>query len=345
MPESWAGITPELRQCCAYLALRWRLLGRALLELGWLRLVLFAPVALGLLTVSGQLALKVTSFPYGQWIVPVGVALLLTSAHRQRTDLRFLATNAPAYRRWLAVEYGLWALPVAVALAFQGNWTAAGSTLVIAPWAAAVPLGKAVHSTRHRIQSPFRSEAFEWVSGLRAGGWAWSVFLGVALWYQAHPWAPSLALSGWLLIVLSQYGVPEPVIMLALAGRSPGAFLRRRLTLGFAYTSLTVSPFIWILAVGPAGLVGASAAALGSLGLTGLIILTKYAFYPVALHMRIMQGLVVCLAATAFTNPAQWLLLVVVVGRLIWQSQRRLAAYWPPLAGPLQSKQVISENA
>ena len=40
MPESWAGITPELQQCRAYLTLRGRLLGRALLELGWLRLFL-----------------------------------------------------------------------------------------------------------------------------------------------------------------------------------------------------------------------------------------------------------------------------------------------------------------
>lgn len=265
---------------------------------------------------------------------------MLASVHRQRTDLRFLATNAPAYRHWLAVEYGLWALPAAIILVFQGNWVVAGSTLVLAPWAAAVPVSRVVRSTRHRVRSPFRSEAFEWVSGLRAGGWAWPVLFGAALWYRANPWAPSLALSGWLLVVLSQYGVPEPVTMLVFAGRSPGAFLRRRLALGFAYTALTVSPFIGLLAVGPAGLVGAFAAVLASLGVAGLIILTKYAFYPVALHMRIMQGLVICLAGSALTNPAQWLLLVAVVGRLIWQSRRRLAAHWPRLAGPLQSKQI-----
>lgn len=335
MPESWAGITPELQQCRAYLTLRGRLLGRALLELGWLRLFLFVPIALALLAVVSQLALKATSFPHGQWLVPVGVLLLLASAHRQRTDLRFLATNAPAYRRWLAVEYGLWALPAAVILAFQGNWAVAGSTLVLAPWAAAAPVRRVVRSTRHRVRSPFRSEAFEWVSGLRASGWTWPVFLGAALWYQANPWGPSLALSGWLLVVLSQYGIPEPLTMLVFAGRSPGAFLRRRLALGFAYTALTVSPFIGLLAVGPAGLVGAFAAVFASLGVTGLIILTKYAFYPVALHTRVMQGLVICLAGSAFANPAQWLLLVAVVGRLIWQSQRRLAAHWPRPAGPL----------
>ena len=340
MPESWAGITPELQQCRAYLTLRGRLLGRALLELGWLRLLLFVPIALALLAVVGQLALKAISFPHGQWLVPIGVLLLLASVHRQRTDLRFLATNAPAYRHWLAVEYGLWALPAAIILVFQGNWVVAGSTLVLAPWAAAVPVSRVVRSTRHRVRSPFRSEAFEWVSGLRAGGWAWPVLFGVALWYRANPWAPSLALSGWLLVILSQYGVPEPVTMLVFAGRSPGAFLRRRLALGFAYTALTVSPFIGLLAVGPAGLVGAFAAVLASLGVAGLIILTKYAFYPVALHMRIMQGLVICLAGSALTNPAQWLLLVAVVGRLIWQSRRRLAAHWPRPAGPLQSKQI-----
>lgn len=345
MPKSWAGIAPELHQCRAYLALRGRLLGRALLEVGWLRLCLFVPVAVALLAFAGQLALKAAAFPQGQWLVPGGVLLLLASAHRQRTDLRFLATNAPAYRRWLAAEYGLWALPVAGTLAFHGHWAGAGGTLVLAPWAAAVSVGRGVRRTRHRVRSPFRSEAFEWVSGLRAGGWALSVCLGAALWYRANPWAPGLALSGWLLVALPQYGVPEPVTMLVFAGRSPGAFLRRRLTLGFAYTAVTASPFVWLLAAGPAGLAGAFAAVLAALGVTGLVILTKYAFYPVALHMRVMQGLVICLAASALTNPAQWLLLAAVVGRLVWQSQRRLAAYWPRLTKSRPSKQVVSPNA
>ena len=67
-----------------------------------------------------------------RWAVPVAVALLLASAHRQRADLRFLATSAPGYQQWLAVEYVLWTVPVAVVLAFLTEGGAAVLTLLSA---------------------------------------------------------------------------------------------------------------------------------------------------------------------------------------------------------------------
>jgi len=60
------------------------------------------------------------------------------------------------------------------------------------------------------------------------------------------------------------------------------------------------------------------------LGLVGLIILTKYAFYPNALHIRTTQALVVGVALTSAGNPVYPVLLLVAVGGLSWQSQRRL---------------------
>ncbi|WP_210516215.1 hypothetical protein [Hymenobacter terricola] len=308
----------------AYLTLRRRLAWRLLLEVGWVRLALLVPV---LLLVLGRALVLAARHPAGQWAVPVVVALLLASAHRQRADLRFLATSAPDFRRWLAVEYGLWALPVAVVLLGFGDWAAAGLTLALAPWAAALPPVRESRSTRHRSRSLFRSEAFEWVSGLRLGGlWAWPLLLAGAVWQHPSPLGPMLALLGWLLVALGCFGTPEPVTMLAMAARSPRQFLQRRLLLGLGCAALTALPFFWLVAVGPAGRGGAVAVALAWLGLVGMIILTKYAFYPNATHIRTTQALVVGVALVLPGNPVYPVLLLVAVGGLMWQSQRRLRA-------------------
>lgn len=311
-----------MRELRAYLLLRMNLIIRFLLEIGWVRLALLVPA---LLAVVGRGLVTAAANSYGQWAVPGAMVLLLASAHRQRADLRFLAISAPLHRRWLAVEYVLWAVPAAAVLALFKDWGAAVLTLLLAPVAAAAPPVREVRNTRHRGRSVFRSEAFEWVSGLRAGGgWAWAALLAGALWQHETPLGPVLALGGWLLVVLACYAVPEPVTMLALAARGPGQFLRRRLLLGLGYAGLTAAPLVWLLASGPAGLAGAAAVSLAWLGLVGLIILTKYAFYPNALHIRTTQALVVGLALALPGNPVYLPLLAAVTGGLIWQSQRRL---------------------
>lgn len=310
----------------AYLNLRRRLLGRQLREVGALRLALLVPM---LLAAGGEVLFTAAAHPWGQWAVPVGVALTVASAHRQRADLRFLATSAPAYQRWLAAEYLLWALPVAVALALFQDWGAAALTLALAPGAAGLPAAREAPS-RQRRRSVFRSEAFEWVGGMRAGGaWAWPALLAGALWQHDTPLGPVLALVAWLLVLLGSFGVPEPLTMLVLAARTPRQFLGRRLALGLGYGGLTAAPFLWLLARGPAGVGGAVAVGLAWLGLVGLLILTKYAFYPNETHIRTTQALVVGFALAGVGHPAYPPLLLVVAGGLVWQSQRRLRAVLP----------------
>ena len=307
-----------------YLLLRVRLLVRLLREIGWLRLALLLPIVLA---TAGRGLVMAAGHPQAQWGVPLLVAGQWAAVHRQRADLRFLATSAPHFRRWLAVEYGLAALPVAVVLAVFNDWGAALLMVALAPLAAWLPPARENRSTRQRARSLFRSEAFEWVSGLRGGGqWAWPVLLAGALWQHASPLGPGVALVVWLLMLLACYGTPEPITMLVLAARAPGPFLRRRLGLGLSYAALTAAPFFWLLAVGPAGLAGTVAVAAFWLGLVALLILTKYAFYPNAVHVRITQALVLAVALTLFAQPVYPVLLLVAVGGLIWQSQRRLRA-------------------
>ena len=310
----------------AYLRMRIRLAWRLLGEIGAVRLALLVPV---LLAAVGRALLLAAAHPAGQWAVPVFGALLLASAHRQRADLRFLESSARRYRRWLAVEYALLALPLAVGLLAFRDWGAAGLTVALAPWAAGLPAAQESRSTRRRRRSLFRSEAFEWVSGMRRGGWAWPVLLAGAWWQHASPLGPVLALAGWLLALLSCYAVPEPVAMLVVAARSPGQFLRRRLLLGLGLGALTAAPFLGILAAGPVGLGGAAAVGLAWLGLAALLMLTKYAFYPNALHVRTTQALVLGVAVAMPGHPVYPVLLLVAVGGLVWQSQRRLRALLP----------------
>ncbi len=317
----------------AYLLLRLRLLGRLLREIGGLRLAILGPI---LLVALGRALLLAAPHPQWQWAVPLLTALGLASAHRQRVDVGFLATNAPNYWRWLAVEYALLALPIAALLLGFGDWGAAALGLVLAASVAALPPAREGRSTRHRRRSLFRSEAFEWVGGLRAGGWwAWPLLLAGAWWQRAMPLGPVVALVLWLLVLVGLFGTPEPVTMLVLAARTPGQFLRRRLLLGVGYAALSAAPFLGLLGAGPAGVAGAVAVGIFGLGLVALVILTKYAFYPNATHIRVTQVLVVGVALTLFAHPVYPVLLLVAAGGLIWQSRRRLRAV---LGQPLASE-------
>ncbi|MGI4760697.1 MAG: hypothetical protein ACRYF0_08330 [Janthinobacterium lividum] len=309
----------------AYLRMRLRLLARLLREIGWLRLALLLPMLLlGLLQALASLGKQ----PHGLWAMPLLVAWSLLGAHRQRADLPFLASAAPGFRPWLAAEYALLALPLAIGLLALRAAGPAALTLGLAPLVAWAPPARQGRATRRRWRSPFRSEAFEWVSGMRAtkGLFLWPVLVGLAAWQRASPLAPVAGLVGWLLVVLACYGVPEPLPMLALALRSPRQFLRRRLGLGLGYAAATALPFWGLLGAGPAGWGAALAVALFWLGLLSMVILTKYAFYPTAGHIRFTQGLVLAVGLLGAWHPAYPPLMLVSAGGLVWQSRRRLRA-------------------
>ncbi len=312
----------------AYLRLRLRLLGRLAREVGAWRLALLGPV---LLAGLGNALALAAHHSAGRWAVLLLLAGALLGAHRQRADYQFVAGSAPHFRRWLAVEYTLLALPVAVALLSLGAVGPALLTPGLAALVGAAGSAPAAAPSRRRGRSPFRSEAFEWVSGVRtATAWLWwPALLGVAVWQRTSPLGPILGLLGWLLVVMSFYGTPEPFTMLATAAtatRRPGRFLRRRLGLGLGYAALTASPFGGLLGLGPAGWAGALAVGAFWLLLLTMVILAKYAFYPNQTHIRTTQGLLVGLGLLGAWHPAYPPLLLTMLGGLIWQSRRRLRA-------------------
>jgi hypothetical protein len=318
-----AGALTELVPVAAYLRLRVRLVGRLAREIGALRLLVVLPF---LFVAVGQALAVATKHPLGRWAVPAAVAWALLGAHRQRADYRFLATTAPGFRAWLAWEYLLLASPIAAVLLAARAYGPAGLLLALAPLVAWAPPPGEGRASRHRWRSPFRSEAFEWVSGMRAtkGLLLWPVLLGLATWQRASPLAPVAALLVWLLVVLACYGTAEPVAMLAVAARSPEQFLRRRLRLGLGYAAATAAPFWGLLASGPAGWGGTLAVAVAWLALVALFICTKYAFYPVETHFRLTQGLVLSIALLLLGHPLYPVLLLVAAFGLPWQARRRL---------------------
>lgn len=310
----------------AYLALRLRLLGRLLREIGWWRLALVgAALALGLL----QTLATLRAHPAWCWLVPPLVGWSVVAAHRRREDAPFLAALAPDCRPWLATEYGLLTLPLALGLLLALRAPgAAGLTLGLAALAAWVPPARAGVATQHRWRSPFRSEAFEWVGGMRAarGLWLWPVLVGLVAWQRTVPLAPVVGLLVWLLVVAACYGTPEPAPMLALAARTPRHFLWRRLRLGLGYAALTAVPFWVVLGLGSAGWGASLAVALFWLGLVSLVILCKYAFYPNASHIRSTQALLLAVGLLGAWHPAYPPFMLAAAGGLVWQSQRRLRA-------------------
>lgn len=307
----------------AYLQLRLRLTGRLLREVGAVRLTLLLPF---LFMSVGQALAVATAHSRGRWAVPIVVAWLLLSVHRQRGDYRFLATTAPGFRTWLAWEYGLLALPVAIVLVAGRAYGAAVLLLALVPLVAWAPPRGEDRASRRRWRSPFRSEAFEWVSGMRAtkGLWLWPVLVGLAGWQRASPLAPLAALLIWLLVMIACYGTAEPVPMLTLAARSPKQFLRRRLGLGLGYAAATAVPFWALLVSGPAGWGGALAVAVSWLALVALFVVAKYAFYPNETHFRTTQGLVLSIVLLLLGHPLYPVLLLVAAIGLPWQSRRRL---------------------
>jgi hypothetical protein len=300
-----------------YLRLRLRAAFRWAQEVGWLRLVILGFFSL---LGMGQILVLAAEHPPGQWAVPLLTVWSLLAAHRQRADYRFLATVAPDFKPWLSLEYSLLSLPIAVALLCLRAVGPAALTLVLA-----VPVAWA---TRHRWRSPFRSEAFEWVSGMRAtqGIVLWLVLLAGAIWQRASPLAPIAALLLWLLVVLACYGTAEPTTMLAVAAQRPKTFLRRRLVLGLGYAAGTAMPFLLVLASGPAGWAAAVAIVLVWLGLAVLIIVAKYAFYPNESQFRSTQLLVIAVVLVLVGSPLYPVLLLVIIIGLPWQSRRRLQA-------------------
>lgn len=307
----------------AYLHLRVRLLLRLLREIGVVRLALLGPLLALALARGLVLALTHAGF---EWAVPLLAAQTLAAAHRGRADLRFLAISAPGFRRWLAVEYALVALPLALVAGVFGHWAAAALTVGLAAAAGFLPPAREAAGGGLR-RSRVRSEAFEWVSGLRGvRAWAWPLLLAGAWWQRATPLGPVVALAGWLLVLVGFFGTPEPVTMLTLAARTPGQFLRRRLVLGLGYAGLSAVPLLGLLALGPVGPGPALGVGLVWLGLLALMLLTKYAFYPNATHIRTTQALVLGVALLLPMHPAYPVLLLVAVGGLIWQSRRRLRA-------------------
>lgn len=310
----------------AYLRLRARVLGRQLRELGWWRLVLIGFMTLALVgTALGQAA----RHPRGQWAVPVVVLSLVWSGHRRRSDLAFLRAAGPGFRWGLAAEYALLALPAVLVLAVFGDVGAALATLVLPPLAALAGPAREWQPRRWRPRSLFRSETFEWVSGMRSvvGGPLWLALLAGALWQHRTPLGAGLALAGWLLVVSSFYGTPEPATMLLVAARSPGAFLRRRLLLALGYLALTGAPFAWLLATSGAGPGAAAGAALLLSLITSLLILIKYAFYPNSFLIRFSQSIVVAFVLSQPGNPVYPPLLAALLGGVIWQSRRRLGQF------------------
>lgn len=307
----------------AYLRLRLLLLGRLLREIGWLRLVLVVPILLlGLLQVFASLSQQ----RHGLWAMPLLVGWALLGAHRQRADAQWLAAAAPAYRPWLAAEYALLTLPMALGLLALRAYGPAVLLPGLAALVAWVPPARPLAATRHRWRSLFRSDAFEWVGGVRATKalWLWPLLIGLATWQRASALAPIAALVAWLLVVLACFGTPEPVTMLALAARTPRQFLRRRLLLGLGYAAATALPFWLLLGAGPAGWGSALGVALFWLTLAGMVMLAKYAFYPVASHIRSTQSLILAVGLLGAWHPAYPPLMLVIAGGLVWQSQRRL---------------------
>lgn len=309
----------------SYLLLRKRVLGRQLLELGWWRMLLlgsFGIVALG------EALFTLATHHTAQWLLPLLALLLLLSYHRRRADLAFLHLTAPDFRPWLAVEYALWSLPALLVLVGFGRLGAALLTVALASLVAWVPAATPRPAGQRRA-SMFRGEAFEWVSGTRQTGavWVWLALLAAAAWWRQYAMAPAAALGGWVLVVTAFYGTPEPWSMLLPALRRPEPWLRRRVGLALLCFLLTAAPFAWLMGTGPAGWGGAGAALVWGTVVLTMVVLTRYAFYPNALLVRLTQGGVVAVACLLFGHPIYPVILLVAFFGLIWKSRRTLSFF------------------
>lgn len=304
-----------------YLLLRLKLLGRELVEVGWLRLLLLGPLLLAALLQGLRLTAKL---PPSQWVLPfIGVSACW-AMHRQRPDLTFLHGAAPHFRRWLLAEYALLQLPIVGVLLARGAWLAAALALALVPLITHTPSKQLVLPVRQKT-SIWRSEAFEWVSGYRkTGAWLiWLLGLGVAAW-QRHSSGAALVPVVWTLVVSSFYSTPESSHMLLLYPGRAGGFLRRKLGLALGLYLLTSLPFALLLGTGAVTWGGALALLLWGTTVLAMVVLAKYAFYP---HAEPMQAGVIGLALLVAVNSVYVALLAAAGAGLIWKSRHHLRQY------------------
>lgn len=304
-----------------YLALRLKLLGRELVELGWLRFLLVGPIVLAALVQGLRLAGKISA---GQWLLPFAGASMCWLIHRQRPDIAFLQGAAPNFRRWLLAEYALLQLPIVGVLLVREAWLAAGLALALVPLIMHLPSRPLALSTRTRT-SLWRSEAFEWVSGYRkTGAWLlWLLGIGVAGWQQ-HSTGAALVPMLWTLVVCTFYFTPEdPVSLLQYPGRV-GGFLRRKIGLALGFYLLTCLPFVLLLGTGVVTWGGVLGLLLWGMLVLTMVVVAKYAFYP---HAEPMQAGVIGLALLVVVNSVYVALLAAAFGGLIWKSRHHLRQY------------------
>ncbi|MBX0289947.1 hypothetical protein K3G63_05820 [Hymenobacter sp. HSC-4F20] len=309
-----------------YLLLRGRLLGRLLRELGWVRLLLLGTL-LGL--VAARALVLAAAHAGAAWTVPLVVAGLIVSTHRQRADLPFLRLMVPAFRRWLAAEYALLSLPAALLLLAYGRVVPGLLTPLLAAGAALAPPATA-RSARRRRASLFRSVAFEWVSAGRQGGvgLGWVGLLTLALLTRHTATGPALALVGWVLVLLEVYGPAEPWTWLLPVLTSPRRWLAARVGWALLYFGLTVAPLAAVLLISRAGGGATAGLLLWASAVATTVVLAKYAFYPHATLGRLTQaGAVVVGFSIVGSNPAYGALWAACFLGLVVKSQRRLAPY------------------
>jgi len=304
-----------------YLGLRLKILARQLAELGWLRLLLLAPL---LVAACGQAVRLIGHHPVGQWVLPVmGISSCL-SMHRQRRDLAFLQSVAPHYRRLLLVEYALWQLPLWVVLACYKAWLPLLLSVALLPLIPYVAKPRAEQGAGRR-KSLVHSELFEWVSGYRrTSAWlVWGVGVGVAIW-QRHNTVAALVLILWALLLTFFYKTPEDPVMVLQYPLKLNAFLRRKVGLALTAYVLTSLPYVVLIGTGAAGWGGALAVLLWGAVTLAMVVLAKYAFYP---HASVVQVGVVALALLIVVNSFYLVLLAAAFAGLVWKSQRHLLQY------------------
>jgi len=260
----------------AFIRIRFKQLFRAIIEIGFFRIV----ILIGLIVFLGIYAFMLTEkSPNSMYIsgITLGIIALI---HTKRQDKIFLKTHFNNFRLILYVEYLLLSIPILAFLIWHLQWIPIAALLFTPGIIVFIDVKPTYRNLNTKLQKLIPNTCFEWKAGIRK-----TFYATVMLWFAAlstsfYIGSVPVAIFGHGIISLSFYEKGEPLQMLLAYEKSTNHFLLQKIKVQLVLFSVLTLPLIiaftvfhseyWYIP---------TAEYLIFISLHIYTILTKYAFY------------------------------------------------------------------
>jgi hypothetical protein len=206
---------------------------RILADIGILRLILFLACVLPLL---------IRYFAEAWYLVAVS-SLMMTMVHFLRTDKHFLKIAQLPIFQVYALEYSFLLCPIWFYLAWQNEYIALFSSIIVTFLVAMIPYTSRQNSRPLLFISYWiPAAAFEWRSGFRQSFFFIIVFWGLGLGFSPYELAIPLSIAVLCVVSMCFYLESESTILLRAFQKTPQQLLLHKIKWQILLFGLLISP-------------------------------------------------------------------------------------------------------